>query len=55
MLSNLMLPVLVCAGCLIIIIFVYLKTRTKSERKGFSIPKSQSIKPIRNEGLELNP
>lgn len=52
MLSNLMLPVLVCAGCLVIIIFVYLKTRTKSERKAFSIPKSQSIKPIRNEGLE---
>ena len=52
MLSDLMLPVLVCAGCLVIIAFTYLKTRTKSERKAFSIPNSQSIKPIRNEDSE---
>ena len=52
MLSDLMLPVLVCAGCLVIIVFAYLKTRTKSERKAFSIPNSQSIKPIQNEGSE---
>ncbi len=52
MLSNLMLPVLVCAGCLVIILFVYLKTRTKSERKAFAVPNNQSIKPVRNEGSE---
>ncbi len=52
MLSNLMLPVLVCAGCLVIIFLVYLKTRTKSERKAFSIPKSQSIKLRQNEDSE---
>ena len=52
MLSDLMLPVLVCAGCLVIIVFTYLKTRTKSERKAFSVPNSQSMKPIRNEGSE---
>ena len=52
MLSDPMLPVLVCAGCLVIIVFVYMKTRTKSERKAFSIPKNQIIKPLRNEGTE---
>ena len=56
MLSDLMLPVLVCAGCLVIIVFVYLKTRTKSERKAFAIPNNQSIKPLRNKGsVPLDP
>ena len=52
MLSDLILPVLVCAGCLVIIVFVYLKTRTKSERKAFAIPNSQSIQPLRDKGSE---
>ncbi len=44
MLSDLMLPILVCAGCLVIMISVYLRTRKKSQRKTFSIPESKLMK-----------
>ncbi len=40
--NDLLLPLLVCAGCLIIIVFVYLRTRPKPSPRTISIPEAQS-------------
>ena len=48
MFSDLMLPILVCAGCLIIIVLVLIKTRKKPPPKTFSIPGTQATRPSQN-------
>ncbi len=40
--NDLLLPLLVCAGCLIIIVVVYLRTRSKPSPKSISLPRIES-------------
>ena len=42
--NDLLIPMLVCAGCLTVICFVYIKTRPKRTPRTFSIPKNQAAK-----------